>query len=127
MTKVETVAKLFELTGNGDWDAVAEHMHPDFEVTEPECLPFGGTYRGVAGFAELFRKVFVDTFAEFTPQAVELTEGPNHVVSLLAIHIVTKDGRTLDTRLAEVFRFEDGKLREVLPHYYDTKAIADLF
>ena len=127
MNKSELVTQLFELTGAGDWDAVAPYLHPDFEVSVAPCHSYYGKYRGLEGFKEIFRKVFQETYAEFVPQFIELAEGPNHVVALLKVKVTGKrSGRTLNTTLAEVFRFEDGKLRETRPHYFDTKALVDL-
>ena len=36
----------------GDWDTGASLMHPDFELREPDALPYGGTYKGIEGFKQ---------------------------------------------------------------------------
>lgn len=125
--KTEIVQKLFKLSGSGKWDAVEALLHPDFELLPAASHPYAGVYRGVKGFQELFRKVFVETYDRFEPNILEFTEGPSRVAVIMNVTVKgKKTGRTEVMPLAEVFYFEGDKLRSVTPHYMDTKVLLEL-
>lgn len=127
VNKTEIVQQLFQLAAAGKWDAVAPLLHPDFELLPAASHPYAGEYRGVAGFQELFRKVFVETYDRFEPKILEFAEGPNRVVTICAVTVKgKKTGRTEVMSLAEVFYFEKDKLRSIIPHYMDTKVLVEL-
>lgn len=127
INKTAIVQQLFQLAATGKWDDVAPLLHPDFEIHPATSHPYAGVYRGVAGFRELFRKVFVETYDHFAPKILEFTEGPNSVVTICSVTVKgKKTGRTIDMSLAEVFRFEGDKLRSISPHYMDTKVLVEL-
>lgn len=126
-TKSAIVQRLFQLATTGKWDQAAELLHPEFEVLPAASHPYAGVYRGVTGFQELFRKVFRETYDHFEPKINEFTEGPQSVVTICTVTVKgKKTGKTIDMPLAEVFRFEDGKLRSITPHYLDTKVLVEL-
>ena len=127
INKTAIVEKLFQIAGQGKWDEVEPFLHPDFEALPAASHPYAGVYRGIVGFQELVQKVFMETYDSFEPTVNEIAEGPNSVVALWSIKVTgKKTGRTITTSLAEVFRFEDGKLRSIVPHYLDTKVLVEL-
>ena len=48
---------LYTATGAGDLDKAASMLTDDFFVTEADCLPMAGVYRGRHALRELFLKV----------------------------------------------------------------------
>lgn len=127
VNKSAIVEKFFQLAGQGKWDEVEPLLHPDFEVLPAGSHPYAGVYRGVKGFRELFRKVFVETYDKFVPKIHEFAEGPTSVVSLVSVTVTgKKTGQTIEMSLAEVFKFEGDKLRSICPHYLDTKELVEL-
>ena len=131
INKTAIVEKLFQLVGEkfGEekWDEVELLLHPDFEMLPAASHPYAGVYRGLAGFQELRHKVFNETYDLFEPTLLEFAEGPHTVVSLLSVKVTGKQtGQTITMSLAEVFRFEDGKIRSIAPHYMDTKVLVEL-
>lgn len=127
VNKTAIVQQLFQLVGRGKWEEVETLLHPDFELLPAASHPYAGVYRGVKGFQEISRKVFMETYERFQPKIVEFAEGPNSVVALFSVTVTgKKTGQTINMSLAEVFRFEDDKLRSVSPHYLDTKALVEL-
>lgn len=123
MTKAEIVGQLFQLLGGGQWDEIAKYLHPDFEFVEPESFPFGGSYRGLSGYQEIARTVFEDYFSAFNVEPIDVAEGKDHVVAFVRVRAVAKNGRPVSSTLAEVFEFADGKVRRIMPHYFDTAAV----
>lgn len=127
INKTAVVEKLFQIAGQQKWDEVESLLHPDFEVLPAASHPYAGVYRGIGGFQEIFRKVFMETYDFFEPTVNEFAEGPHSVVALASVKVTgKKTGETVTTSLAEVFRFEDGKLRSITPHYVDTKLLVEL-
>jgi len=127
LNKTAIVEKLFKMSAAGKWDEVSALLHADFEILPAASHPYAGVYRGVKGFKEIFRKVFMETYERFEPKILEFAEGPHSVVSLCEVTVTGKQtGRTITMSLAEVFKFEGDKLRAIIPHYLDTKLLVDL-
>ncbi|TAM67307.1 nuclear transport factor 2 family protein [Mycobacterium sp.] len=53
-TSGDAIRAMYEAALAGDTDGFFGYVHDDLELFEPPCLPYGKTYRGKAGFAELF-------------------------------------------------------------------------
>jgi hypothetical protein len=50
---VEAVRKLYTALAL-DTEKALSYLHPDIVVREPRCLPYGGVYRGIDEFSEVF-------------------------------------------------------------------------
>ncbi|MBE0596543.1 MAG: nuclear transport factor 2 family protein [Desulfuromonadales bacterium] len=126
-SKTDLLKKFFQLSTQGKWEEAELLLHPDFELLPAASHPYAGEYRGVKGFKGLFRKVFMETYERFEPKILEFTEGPNSVVTICSVTVTgKKTGRTVNMSLAEVFTFEDDRLRSITPHYLDTKVLVEL-
>jgi ketosteroid isomerase-like protein len=127
VNKTAIVEKLFQIAAEGKWGEVSPLLHPEFEVIPAASHPYAGSYRGIRGFQEIFQKVFVETYDVFEPTVLEFAEGPTRVVAISSVKVTGKrTGRTITTSLAEVFQFEDDKLKTIIPHYLDTKLLVEL-
>ena len=117
------VDNLYALTGQGDWDAVAEHLTDDFHIVEAESLPFGGIYEGKVALQELFTKVFAfweDPALE--RKAIAISE--DHAIVMLSFHATSRhNGERLEMKLCEVFHLRGDKFSGITPYYFDTAAI----
>jgi hypothetical protein len=51
---VEAVRDLYAAALALDTEKALSYLHPDIVVREPSCLPYGGVYRGIDEFAQLF-------------------------------------------------------------------------
>jgi hypothetical protein len=51
----------------------------------------------------------------------DITVGENHAVGVLDMVLAGEEGTRL--QIAEIFRFRDGKVCEIRPHYFDTAAV----
>ncbi|GIX31265.1 MAG: ketosteroid isomerase [Porticoccaceae bacterium] len=119
----EIVAELYAAMGRADWDAYARHLHPDFRVVEADCLPFGGTWRGLSGFKALVERVF-ELFSIFEPRLVRLASADDAVLAWVEMRLVGRQsGKAVEMPMIEAFLFADGKLREIRPFYFDPERI----
>lgn len=117
------VRAVYALAGAGDWEAAEHYLSDDLVIIEAEHLPYAGQYCGRGALRELHGIVmahWIDPVLDF--QA--MTAGDGHVVALATFHFTSRrSGRRLAMPLADVFRIEAGKVAEIRPFYFDTKAM----
>lgn len=114
------VTNLYAAAGAGDWDRAAGMLTDDFFVTEADCLPMAGVFRGRQALRELYTKVMtMMDVAGF--DIVETCAGGDHAVTILSIRFV--DPSLAPAHLCEMFRFRDGKVCEIKPYYFDPAPI----
>lgn len=120
---VTIVKELYAALPAMDWDTYTRHLHPDFKVVESDGLPFAGEFSGMDGFMALIGKVF-EMFSEFVPVAREICVGEDSVMVWVDITLTGKQtGKTVTMPLIEVFKFQDDKLIEIRPFYFNPEAV----
>jgi len=77
--------------GRGDLPGMIELLDPELEWRAPESLPWGGTFRGRAGFQEFLRKVF-EAPADWDREFREYIVDGDRVVVLLRLRGKPKQG-----------------------------------
>ena len=110
------VDDLYSATGAGDWDKAASMLTDDFFVTEADCMPMAGIYRGKHALRDLFIKVMgmVDVVGL---DRVETMAGKDYAATYLSFRFA--DPALAPAELCEMFRFRDGKCCEIKPFYFD--------
>lgn len=114
-------------TRTGDKAALAEMVHPDFELIEPTGLPYSGTFRGLDGWRKLARAV-VEAWDEFKvePIAFPGESTDTFVVNLRLSGRSRKTGNPFSMSVLEMWTFRDGQLISISPHYFDTHLLAKI-
>lgn len=125
------MARYRELCTDGDFEGLtSEVLASGITVEEAAGLPYGGLYRGHAGYAELFRKV--SEYWEHLPltDGVEQTvvAGPDGDSTLVVVldsirSRVRRSGTVLDMPLVELLWIKDQRIGAIRPYYFDTAAI----
>ncbi len=125
-TNLETLRLMFAAFNAGDRAAQEALMDPDVTITEAAGLPYGGIYRGIAGWWELIGKIMA-TYRTVTTVPLEII-GEAAGDRFAALHRLTgtaaATGRTVDLEIFELWVFRAGKIIEVRPFYWDTHAVA---
>jgi uncharacterized protein len=105
----------------GDMDGMRALLHPDFAVSEADGLPYAGIYRGGDGWQKLCRAV-ITVWKKFHIELLELVcESDTQAVVRFAISGRSSvSGREFNSTVLELWRIDDGKIREILPYYWDT-------
>jgi SnoaL-like domain len=115
-TKQKLVDSLFV----NDWDAFAETVTDDVKLIEPDALPFGGTYVGIAGFKEAWAKipqVSHKTTAIATLHTY-MTANPDHLWVELDCKMTRNDnGESMDRIVMEKFEFKGGKISAIILYW----------
>lgn len=114
---------MFAHMGKGDLDAAARLLDPEIVIHEAESLPYGGTYHGMEGFFDLFRKLAQEfDKLSITPSIIEDT-GP-FVVALTTLNGQQRcTGKAIVMPLFEQFKLKNKLVVEVRPFYWDTAQI----
>ena len=81
------VQRFYDCILAADFEGVLSCFHEDIEIHEPECLPYGGIYKGKEGALKLFPEAtkFLDVKA-FKVEAI-IADG-NRAVGMLAAAVV---------------------------------------
>lgn len=118
---LKAVQALFAATACGNWATAESMLTEDFFITESETTPFAGVYRGRRALQDLYAQVIMATGIT-NLEIKQLTAGGELVVAIVEMTL----GGPPEARvsLAEVFRFRDGKVCEIKPHYFDSQPLA---
>ena len=123
---ISIVNELYAALPAGDWATYEAHIHPDFRIVESDDLPIAGTYHGMKGFLQLIEKAF-GLFSDFEPSAGATCAGEDHVMVWVDIKLTGRaSNKTINTQLIEVFKFEDDKLIEIRPFYFDAALVSSI-
>lgn len=123
---ISIVNELYAALPKMDWDTYETHIHPEFRIVESDDLPIAGIYEGMAGFLQLIEKAF-GLFSEFEPTAGATCAGDDHVMVWVDIKLTgKKTGKTINTQLIEVFKFQGDKLIEIRPFYFDAALVSSI-
>jgi uncharacterized protein len=111
---VDTVRRGYELYAAGDLEAVAALFSSDAELADAGGLGVAGsaagTRRGPDGFLRAVQET-LDVFDDYRVEAEDFIEADDAVVVPVRISGTGKtSGARLDTRLAHVWVFRDGKV-----------------
>ena len=113
LTALQLLERMFEVEmkfirlESNDVEALAKAFHSDVVVHEPASLPYPGDWKGLEGVGALFGKM-------------------REVWSDMRVDDLTaaREGDTAITQpFVEVLRFQDERLIEGTPFYYDTSEI----
>jgi ketosteroid isomerase-like protein len=105
---------------SGDGEALKALCAPDFQLHEGSGLAFAGTYHGGEGFLR-FLEIFGATFdiERLEPLRTYVTDDPDYVVAEMDLRAVVKaTGKVFASSLLERWRFRDGQVIEIAPHYF---------
>ena len=123
-TKTRFVDSLFA----NDWDTMAILVHPEFELREPDALPYGGVYRGIEGFKKCW-----DAIPQSSHQAEHLdtlrcyfTEDPNSIIVELDFRGKRRDtGEKIESKVMEQFEFKDGLIIAIVLFWFNIPGFRD--
>ncbi|HEU4325591.1 MAG TPA: nuclear transport factor 2 family protein [Roseiflexaceae bacterium] len=123
---VELVRGLYDAMLRGDMAAVFAQFAPNSRIIEPETLPYGGEYHGVAGLQQLFEKVFA-VWEEFGITAEKMLAEGDTVVALVTLRGTLRGvEQPIAMQIAEYWELRDGKVTLCRPFYGDSGLITKL-
>lgn len=118
---------LIRLNDNDDPTDAYGLLAPGATLTEPEGLPYRGSYAGVDALNNRFLPAFFGAWQTARSTPIGITAGGDSVAILIDFNATARNsGRALRTRLIELYRFKDGRITEIWPYYFDTAAVRDV-
>ncbi|GAB2589739.1 nuclear transport factor 2 family protein [Streptomyces capparidis] len=125
LTRMYAAEAEYLASGGTGFDALAPYFAPDVVLYQAEALPYGGTWRGHAGIADHMAAMSAtwESFA-FSEQRFLATGGTAVVLTSVRAR-ARATGRELAFPILQTITVADGRITEVRPFYWDTKAVAD--
>jgi ketosteroid isomerase-like protein len=118
------VRKMLDALNSGDNSAIADLIADDIEWHEI------GRSEPIVGKEALAARFGMGGGTpppyEITGELHDVVANDDHTVALASAH-ATKDGRTFDYRVAEIYHIKDGKITARWAFSNDTQAINDFF
>ncbi|MCW5252170.1 MULTISPECIES: nuclear transport factor 2 family protein [unclassified Streptomyces] len=111
--------------GRAPFAPLARFFAPDAEMHQAETLPYGGVWRGHEGLARFFLEMGRTWEAFDMVEREFLATGDTVVVRLRVRARARATGRELDFPVLQAVTVKDGRITEVRPFYWDTRAVAD--
>ena len=109
--------------GGGDFAPIAATLDPECVLHQPTSLPYGGEWRGPAGF-EAWMEAFGRQWAALEVSRPEFYPSGDVVVVRSHVHAKARaTGQAIDWPLLQLFRIRDGKILELRPFHWDTAAM----
>ena len=111
----EFVKQFYGHLAAGNIAAVLASFHEEVEIHEPDCLPYGGVYRGIDGVKKLLSQAAQHLDSRvFNVEAVVADE--ERVIAIL--HTAVRGSRA-PIMVAEESRLKDGKIHRVRVFLFD--------
>jgi ketosteroid isomerase-like protein len=109
-----------------DAQTIHELCDPAFELIQSVDLPYGGTYRGADGFMQ-FLKQFVATYhiEKLEQTNIFYTDDPDLLIFEFDFRATLQStGKSFVTTILEPWRFRNGRVLTITPHYFNVPAKA---
>ncbi len=117
-----TVDAYYQAGVRGDLETAYKYLHPDFIVTAPNYVPWGGTHHGVSAFRAQVLPHLLKSLDYGRFSCDSLTGENSHVVALIRIGVTGTDSVI---RISEHWEVEDGLARSILVAYFEPQALLD--
>jgi hypothetical protein len=121
------VREIYDAAVRLDTSVLERYLADDVRLVEPAGHPVGRTlWEGRTAFMAGLLDVF--TLLRVTALRVHeiVADGPHRVIGLLDIVTDDEHGAECTVPLAEVFRWEDGRITEIQPYYFDLVRVREL-
>ncbi|MEU1054150.1 nuclear transport factor 2 family protein [Streptomyces sp. NPDC005876] len=111
--------------GAASFDLLAPFFAPDVELHQADALPYGGTWRGHLGMTRFFLRMG-EVWESFEMGEQEfLATGETTVVLTQVRARARATGRELGFPILQAITVRGGRITEVRPFYWDTRAVAE--
>jgi uncharacterized protein len=110
----------------GRWDIVRQYVSDDMVMHVPPSLPFGRDYLGWDDYLQMFKEL-ATYFTDLKAGESQFATCGNKVIVMSRLSgRVAKNGKTISIPITAIWEVKEGKVVDIVPYYYDTKAICDL-
>lgn len=109
--------------GGGDFSTIAATLHPECVIFQPASLPYGGEWRGHAGF-EAWMKAFAQQWSSMEVRNPETFVQEDRIFSRSHVYATARaNGKKLDWPLLQMIQFREALIADLQPFYWDTSTL----
>ncbi|MDH3509791.1 MAG: nuclear transport factor 2 family protein [Gammaproteobacteria bacterium] len=124
MTKAEenrqTLENIYATFFKGDFEGWLAFFTDDSVFREPETLPYGGVVKGREKIQATVMKI-VECWDDISYDVEDILANDQRAIAYGVFNATSKTtGKKVSVPLAEMWRFKDGKVEEMLAIYGDT-------
>lgn len=119
----ESLERAYHVMLSGDMSALFALLAPNVQFHEAPSLPYGGSLNGIEAAQTGVGGMFA-AWSELHVEIEEFVAGGDIVIAYIQMRAVSRaSGEVYEGPVAEVFRFENGKITEWRPIYWDTHRV----
>lgn len=122
----EILRRGFEAFSQGDMATVGELTAEDAVWHQGGNNVLSGDYTGKEAIFGFFAKLAEETGGSVALDIHDIVANDEHTVGLITVS-ATRDGRSLEERVAEIYHIKDGQFIERWAFYEDQQALDDFF
>lgn len=121
---IAIVEKCYTHAERGEWERANAYLADDFAFHEPASLDYGGIWRGKDAMQRLVHHLF-DYWGDLDIKVDRLIGDDTHCIVLMKVGMTSKKtGRQFTQDVTEVIRVENGLIKDLRVHYFDTAELA---
>ena len=114
---------MLDHAANGRWRALEDVLDDQFEIVEPDSLPYGGTHHGLSGYRTLMQQISTLFELAFEPRGLYALDETTVVVRMNVTFNARSTGRSVKLRVVEVLKVVRGRVRRSEVFLADTAAL----
>ncbi|MGZ4305737.1 MAG: nuclear transport factor 2 family protein [Solirubrobacteraceae bacterium] len=123
VTITGVVERMLDRAANGRWRALADVLDDQFEIVEPDSLPYGGTHHGLNGYRALMEQITTLFELAFDPPGLYALDETTVVVRMNVTFTARSTGRSVKLSVVEVLTVVRGRVRRSEVFLADTAAL----
>ena len=123
---ISVLAGFYDSYRSGNWTELAERTSPDAVWRQAASLPWAGEWRGPDGFAAMMARIQECLTLSVTKNQSSAFGDDGVLVEVEATFTARSSGRSLETKLIELYRVQDGLVQGAEAFYLDTHALVEL-
>lgn len=120
----DVVERFYKAFIEDDMDAVYALVAEDFVISYPKSLPMAGSHHGHKGLQDVVNLVY-QVWKSHTPHIERIIAQGNWAVGMAIAKGQIGDVTDVTMPLCEVYRVENGKIKEAKIFFWDTKFVCD--
>jgi hypothetical protein len=117
------VEQMLDHAANSRWHALCDVLDPDFEIIEPDSLPYGGKHHGVDAYISLLKQIDGLFDFQLTPDSLHALDDQTVLLRMHATFTARATGRSIHLPVVELLTVHDARISRSQVIIGDTAAL----
>jgi ketosteroid isomerase-like protein len=123
LSHITLVRRLLERVGEQRWEDIPPLLSDDYEIVEPDSLPYGGTHRGAAGYVALIQRIGRLFELQFDLDRLESVGDDTVLLRMVVTFTAHATGRSTSLPVVELLTVRSGRIARSEIFLQDTAAL----